>query len=55
MGEKYRAQIKRWRTKTRSTPEGMLYHRMSQSVEALCEARNENANGRGYLDTPWKS
>ena len=34
MGEKYRAQIKRSRTKTRSTTEGMLYHRMSQSVRS---------------------
>ncbi len=34
MGEKYRAQIKRSRTKTRSTAEGMLYHRMSQSVRS---------------------
>jgi len=40
MGEKYRLQIKRSRTKTRSTPEGMLYHRMSQSVRsALLGAR----------------
>ena len=36
MSEKYRAQIKRARTKMRSTSEGMLYHRMSQSIrEAL--------------------
>src|SRR5436309_1125808 len=34
MGAKYRAQIKRSRTKTRSTTEGMLYHRMSQSVRS---------------------
>jgi len=40
MGEKYRAQIKRARTKMRSTPEGMLYHRMSQSIrEALRGAK----------------
>ena len=34
MGEKYRATIKRNRTKMRATTEGMLYHRMSQSVRA---------------------
>jgi len=40
MGEKYRAQIKRARTKMRLTPEGMLYHRMSQSIrEALRGAK----------------
>jgi hypothetical protein len=40
MGAKYRAQIKRARVKMRSTPEGMLYHRMSQSVrEALRGAK----------------
>src|SRR5438876_1890194 len=42
MGAKYRAQIKRARHKTRSTPEGMLYHRMSQSVrEALRGAKRK--------------
>jgi hypothetical protein len=40
MNEKYRAQIKRARTKMRSTSEGMLYHRMSQSIrEALRGAK----------------
>src|SRR6266513_3167562 len=40
MCEKYRAQIKRARTKMRLTPEGMLYHRMSQSIrEALRGAK----------------
>jgi hypothetical protein len=40
MSEKYRAQIKRARTKMRSTSEGMLYHRMSQSIrEALRGAK----------------
>ncbi len=34
MGAKYRAQIKRARMKMRSTLEGMLYHRMSQSVRS---------------------
>ncbi len=34
MGAKYRAQVKRARTKMRSTSEGMLYHRMSQSVRS---------------------
>src|SRR2546423_11536953 len=32
MGVKYRAQIKRSRTRMRATAEGMLYHRMSQSI-----------------------
>src|SRR2546423_2647562 len=32
MGAKYRAQIKRNRARMRATAEGMLYHRMSQSV-----------------------
>ena len=42
MGTKYRAQIKRARSKMRSTPEGMLYHRMSQSVrEALRGAKRK--------------
>jgi hypothetical protein len=40
MGAKYRAQIKRARINARSTPEGMLDHRMSQSVrEALRGAK----------------
>jgi hypothetical protein len=40
MNEKYRAQIKRARTKMRSTSEGLLYHRMSQSIrEALRGAK----------------
>jgi len=40
MGEKYRATIKRNRTKMRATTEGMLNHRMSQSVrEALKGAK----------------
>jgi len=34
MGEKYQAMIKRNRTKMRATTEGMLYHRMSQSIRA---------------------
>jgi hypothetical protein len=42
MGAKYRAQIKRARVKIRSTPEGMLDHRMSQSVrEALRGAKRK--------------
>jgi hypothetical protein len=55
MGEKYRAQIKRSRTKTRSTTEGMLYHRMSQSVRsALLGAKRkckwENLLGYSVAD-----
>ncbi len=42
MGAKYRAQIKRARMKMRSTPEGMLYHRMSQSVRsALLDSKRK--------------
>jgi hypothetical protein len=42
MGAKYRAQVKRARIKMRSTPEGMLDHRMSQSIrEALRGAKRK--------------
>ncbi len=42
MGVKYRAQIKRARVKMRSTPEGMLYHRMSQAIrQALRGAKRK--------------
>src|SRR6267154_2394283 len=34
INKEYRDRIKRSRTKTRSTAEGMLYHRMSQSVRS---------------------
>jgi hypothetical protein len=34
MGVKYRAQVKRSRTKVRATPEGMLCHRMGQSIRS---------------------
>src|SRR5438552_4231876 len=44
MGEKYRAQIKRARTKMRLTPEGMLYHRMSQSIREALDRKSTRLN-----------
>src|SRR5438034_4721489 len=55
MGAKHRAQVKRARTKMRSTSEGMLYHRMSQSVRSALFARNENASGKICSDILYKN
>ena len=49
MGEKYRAQIKRSRAKTRSTAEGMLYHRMSQSVRSALQGAKRKCKWENLL------
>ena len=50
MGAKYRAQIKRARMKMRSTPEGMLYHRTSQSVRrSLSDSEDERISATAAL------
>jgi hypothetical protein len=49
MGEKYRAQIKRSRIRTRSTTEGMLYHRMSQSVRSALQGAKRKCKWENLL------
>src|SRR5437763_3500802 len=49
MGTKYRAQIKRARSKMRSTPEGMLYHRMSQSVRSALRGAKRKCKWESLL------
>ena len=50
MGAKYRAQIKRARMKMRSTPEGMLYHRTSQSVRrSVSDSEDERISATAAL------